>query len=497
MKKLPLLFIILAAAFTVACTNDSTDESSVIPPDQTPEHPTDPDEPTPPEVRTLSFANITDAEVLYLTTRKNDTARTEDEKQEPANTLFKISYDGETEEVVFTDENGQPVEGVNVTAFRQMSDKYIYMSFDLVTDYESIPVGETTTEDPESGQLTTQIEYEYRPIYKHMQAVIQKSDGAAFKIDPIQLGGDEWTDIISERTEFQTDYNGNVYFIPQYSYNIYKIYTHGHEVYINQINRSDMTPAINTNYFTEWLVDRRGNVLINDQFLRLVSGEFATYEQIEYWSSNPNIFYAWNDSEGFYNMQLPAPNPTETGSYKTDFVLYYCRPESPKTTWEQQKVLSLDGYISNLTNNPFKVFICENKTILFHIQEEYIPGIKITVNDRDNITIEQLTQYTYPAGIEFKNYCKERYPYQEQYLYGMSSSEIWRLEIETGRPELLYKYDDEFVIKSMSVKDGIVTFFAFELRKGNDVVAEIYPDKTVKVLESTNGDQIIYLERIN
>lgn len=32
MKKLPLLFIILAAAFTVACTNDSTDESSVIPP---------------------------------------------------------------------------------------------------------------------------------------------------------------------------------------------------------------------------------------------------------------------------------------------------------------------------------------------------------------------------------------------------------------------------------------------------------------------------------
>lgn len=451
-NHLLLLSLMIAVSFLMTnCTDDTENPSN----------------PKGTGINTVAFADIVDAEVLYLTgsnatigKRSADTETTD----EPENVLFKISYDGATERVIFRDSVGKPIDGIEVTAFRKMSEKYIYMAFDYMR--------------------------------KHAQVIIQKSDGAVFIIDPSKLSnpnyGSGYGDVISLETDFRTDYNGHVYFV--FQYRIYKIYTQGGNVYITQINRDDMYPAIyniGINGDIEWLVDRKGNVLINKEYIRLWSGEFARYEFISLMVDvNPGIFFSWMDSEGFYCLNKWY---TEFPSTINDVTIYYCRPESPLSSWQEQKVFTIEN--ANFNDRDFHCFVYENRTVLLQLSEYGNVSIKVTIFDKDNIQLEELPYFTY-LNIKFNYYEKNRYPSKEKYLYGMSESEIWRLEVESGKPELLYKYGNEFVIKSMTVKDGIVTFTAFELRGGNDVVGEIYPDKTLNIIKSSNGDQIIYLERM-
>lgn len=401
-------------------------------------------------VRTIAFADIVDAECLYLT--GTDGTRASDEVSPSG--LFKVTFDGSTEKVVFTDENGKPVD-VEVLSFRRLSDSYIYLYLKMHLGY-----------------------YRY---YKHL--IIRRSDGAVFEMSFQDFYSS--SPIIDAETTVQTDYNDNVYFDNWVGYRcIYKIYTHGNEVYGMQINRDDM--IIRFDY--EWLVDRRGNVLINESYIRLVSGEFARYSRENY----PTYFYAWNDSEGFYYADTERSHWNwDKNNYEASISINYGRPASPTTTFEVIKNFELESQ-TDPGKLDFIPLVYTDKTVLFEVGGKY----RVDIYDKDRIEVHEMEYHPLPDGIRFEYY-GQKYPHTEKYLYGKSASEIWRLSVETGVPELLYKYDDEFVIKSMTVRNDIVTFTAFELRRGNDVVAEIYPDKTVKVLESTNGDKIIYFERLN
>lgn len=412
------------------------------------------------QVRKIAFADIVDAECLYLTGTDGTRASDEDEVTDPA--LYKVTFDGTTEKVIFTDENGKPVD-VEVRSFRRMSDSYIYLF--LVTPHWE---------------------------YKHL--IIRRSDGAVFEMDPhaFNKNGNYDDALIDTQTEVQTDYNDNVYFQRQSSNSLYKIYTHGNEVYGTQINRGDM-------WTRGWLVDRRGNVLINADYIRLVSGEFARYSR----SNSSEYFYAWNDSEGFYSSDWDSSESKwnqDERLYSIPYKIAYCRPTSPTSTFETIKnVFEAKFFYWDRTTFDFMPLVYKDKTVLFQTDEndrEEGKRYRIDIYNKDRIESHEMEYHPLPDGIRFEYY-GQKYPHTEKYLYGKSESEIWRLDVETGVPEMLYKYDDEFVIKSMTVRNGIVTFTAFELRRGNDVVAEIYPDKTVKVLESVNGDKIIYFERLN
>ncbi len=403
------------------------------------------DDEEPGRRRKIAFADIADAECLYLT--GTDGTRASDEETQPI--LFKVTFDGATETVVFTDENGESVD-VKVDFFRRLSDSYIYL---------------------------------YLWIYKvgWKDLIIRRNDGAVFEMDSYAFN--TFT-IFDTETMVQTDYNENVYFDDGY-YIIYKIYTHGNEVYATQINREDMRAD-------DWLVDRRGNVLINEDYIRLVSGEFARYSEKKYYDEY--YFYAWNDSEGFYDWdwdRVDSEKKGDQGKYSYSCKIKYCRPTSPTSTFETIKTFEFDE------SHSFLPLVYKDKTVLFQ-QDRSDNGkrYRIDIYNKDRIELQEMEYHPLPEGIRF-DYYGQKYPHTERYLYGMSESEIWRLDVETGVPEMLYKYDDEFVIKSMTVRNDIVTFTAFELRRGNDVVAEIYPDKTVKVLESINGDKIIYFERLN
>lgn len=424
MKKLFYLFCAGALLFSGGCSDDGAWNASRI-----------------------AFADIVDAECLYIT--GTSTTRASDEVSPSA--LFKITFDGSTEKVVFTDENGKHVD-VKVKSFRRLFDQYIHFYLLFPTDYN---------------------------YYIPGQVLIRRSDGAAFKFDPQAFVN--YTDsIIDEDTLLQTDSADNIYLQPGNFGPLFKIFTDGNGVGITQISRDNMRPG-------GWLVDRRGNVLIDSEYIRLASGEFALYSippvRISGGCSYYDLdrFYAWNDSEGFYHCVSVNPSDHTIPPFTR---IEYCRPTSLTSAFEVIKTFQCYG--------DFIPLVYTDKTVLFEIGGKY----RVDIYNKDHIELHEMEPRPLPDGIEFEYY-GQKYPHTERYLYGKSESEIWRLSVETGVPEMLYKYDDEFVIKSMTVRNDIVTFTAFELRRGNDVVAEIYPDKTVKVLESTNGDKIIYFERLN
>lgn len=397
--------------------------------------------------RRIAFADIVDAECLYLTGKSGTRASDEDEVADPA--LYKVTFDGTTEKVIFTDENGKPVD-TEVRSFRRLSDDYIYVCLKL---------------------------------YYEKRLIIRRSDGAVFQMPGYYS--------IKDNALIQTDSSGNLYCqiathhiidnCSSTTYPIYKIYPQGNELYLTQINRDDMYVPYDDDH---WLVDRRGNVLINDGYIRLASGEFARHSAGWIYF----CFYAWNDSEGFYRQTM-THTPIYNGhdyDNRYNYHIMYCRPTSPTSTFEEIKTFE------NLEYCSFNPLVYTDKTVLFDAGGKY----RIDIYNKDRIELHEMEPHTLPDGIGF-GYYGQKYPHTEKYLYGRSGSEIWRLSVETGEPEMLYKYDDEFVFKSMTVRNSIVTFKAFDLRSGNDVIAEIYPDKTVKVLASTNGDKIIQFERLN
>lgn len=404
--------------------------------------------------RRIAFADIVDAECLYLTGKSGTRASDEDEVADPA--LYKVTFDGTTEKVIFTDENGKPVD-TEVRSFRRLSDDYIYVCLKL---------------------------------YYEKRLIIRRSDGAVFQMPGYYS--------IKDNALIQTDSSGNLYCqiathhiidnCSSTTYPIYKIYPQGNELYLTQINRDDMYVPYDDDH---WLVDRRGNVLINDGYIRLASGEFARHSAGSTGGYSNRRFYAWNDLEGFYEPVTYAYEHRHEGVNSIhittcyDYIIRYCRPTSPTSTFEEIKTFE------HLERLSFIPLVYTDKTVLFDEYGKY----RIDIYNKDRIELHEMESHTLPH-VRFEYY-GQKYPHTEKYLYGMSGSEIWRLSVETGEPEMLYKYDNEFTIKSMTVRNSIVTCKAFELRSGNDVIAEIYPDKTVKVLASTNGDKIIQFERLN
>lgn len=440
--------------------------------------------PTAPQAWMPDFAQIVDAKTLFITGASTSGMGVK-QFSSNADNLFKVTKNNQTLPVDFTSKDGHKLDSVNVRFIKNMSDKYLYMSYDYVTEYDTVEMYEGDS-----------IRYLFVGQDEHAQVIVRKTDGAIFKIDPKSIPGG-YGDVIDSETEFQVDYNENVYFTGYYNETLYKIYTHGNEVFIAQINRDGMGR-------NSWVVDRRGNVIINDDYARLVSGEFARLP------TNSNRYYRsptfinYMDSEGFLQMR----GDHSMNENKLTLYIDFMQAQAPDMKWVEHRKLS-DELANDVQfkgsytyyNKCCTAFTYKDKTIIrFHNEngQPYGSDVLWTVvlNNKNDIREVQSQKYDMPADVVFSYYGTMN-PCSETYLYGMSRSEIWRMEIETGKPEMLYRYNNEFDIKSIDVRNNIVTFRAFELRRGIDVVGEIYPDKTVKIIESINNDKIIYLERIN
>lgn len=479
MKNLLFLFVFLAC-FT-ACGKDD-DEMT---PDYEYQEPVIPEA---PKISTIAFADVTDAVALYITTtsasEEGEGVETRAASETITNSLFKITGSGEAVKVQFTSEEQENVDQPQVFFIKDLSEKYIYMSYDNVVKYDTIENVDYNHYDEITG--TYAVSYEFSPCWEHTQVLIKKDDGAVFKIQSERTWGDytydsyKDRDLINAGTELQVDYNGYVYFCRG---DIMKIYTHGKEVYLTQINRDDMGVSGN------WLVDQQGNVIINKDYTRLATGEFT--RSPEMWG---DVVTVYGDSEGFYRIDSERGEYLEGSGTKYRCWIQYCQAESPAMSWKNHIQFAESLYGMNISG----IYSYKEKTIaIVRVQDLISPYerhfMKLTIYDRDRIETEILDTDDY---VRYEYYGNKR-PCTEKYTYEFTDQQIWRAEIETGKAELLYDYGKEYVIKSIKVKNNIVTCDAFELRRGNDVVMEIYEDKSVHLVESVNNDKIIYLERLN
>lgn len=491
-----------------------------------------------PSAGTIAYTNISDAKTIYLTEKEGTTPKN---YNTPDRQIFKITKNEKTEKIIFTDEKGDSIPGVNVHFFKDMSQKYLYMYYScplrydtllysrdkgLIGDIKYIDIAQDETgtkaqefwnklrgdsdpndkeEDPVLPETPTakpdSLWYEFVVAEtEKVQVIIQKTDNAIFKINLADIGTSQ---LISDITEFQVDYNENVYFTPSSRDGLFKIYTHGKEVYIKKVNNNEWVDD------KDWIVDRRGNVIINSQYARLVSDEFTRVPEDAFKNRLLGFFINYQDSEGFLRLREEIGEwDYQDQEYRSELYIDCIAAQAPTMIMAEQKRLgkiSAIGAQDQLNRyeydpmrlqNPFGVYVYKDKTVISRISHKAGKSWIVTLNNKNDIQETLLPDQEYPQQIDFKYY-GARFPCTEKFLYGMSSSEIWRLGIETGTPELLYKYDQEYDIKSINVKNGVVTFRAFELRRAMDVMGEIYPDKTVKIIESVNNDKIIYLERIN
>lgn len=452
-----------------------------------------------PEIGTIAFADVTDAVALYITAPVSEgEVETRAALDTTAgNTLFKITGSGETVKVQFTSEDQDSVNQPQVYFIKDLSEKYIYMSYDNVYSYD-----EGAYYDEETDTYSRI----WIPNWEHTQVIIKKDDGAVFKIESKESlyhydYSDPYNwyyvryDLITEETDIQVDYKGDVYIYSD-GY-IIKIYTHGKEVFLTPINRDDMDIDRN-----RWLVDQQGNVIINKTYTRLASGEFTRSPEIK---DNAKVFTVYGDSEGFY--RLVYDSWYEDGYSKEQNWIQYCQAEAPAMVWKNQVQFFENGSIDHQWYATYRTFSYKDKTIVIARTSGYNSAgiqsnIKLTIYDRNRVEEEVLEDCVLlESGGSSSDWGYEYYgnthPCTEKYAYKVTDQQIWRAEIETGKAELLYDYGKEYMIKSIKVKNNIVTCDAFELRRGNDVVMEIYEDKSVHLVESVNNDKIIYLERLN
>lgn len=501
-----------------------------------------------PKTGTIEFTNISDANTLYVTASGSSaTAALRGAgvvaHQSAGSGFFKITANNKTEQVVFTSESGDTIKDVSVNYFRNMSEKYLYVRYNCVERYDTmvhsmhhglignikdVDINGVVTksggssaafwsrlrggQDEPNNEIPSDpilppvepadsIWYEYVPTYAYdVQVIVRKTDNAVFKINPTDIA--TFSIRIDAETLFQVDYNENVYFTNSGGGgDLLKIYTHGKEVYIKKVNNNVWLSA-------DWLVDRRGNVLINSMYARLVSDEFTRMPENAYDNMLLNFFINYNDSEGFIKLRGERGEwNSATDRYHHNFYIDGMTAVAPTMTVAQQKHLEVISALPGqneiiyknanyMQYNPFGVYVYKDKTVISRLSHKPGESWIVTLKNKNDITETVLPDLQFPENMVF-SYFGTRFPCTEKYLYGMSRSEIWRLEIETGNAELMYKYDAEFDIKNINVKNGIITFYAFELRRAMDVVGEIYPDKTVKIIESVNNDKILYLERIN
>lgn len=490
-----------------------------------------------PVNKPIAYTNISDARTIY-TSMATSTANGIGVAAPYASgiNIYKITKDNKSEKVIFTAENGDLIQDVTVHYFKDMSQKYLYMIYEYPSSYDTLlyskekglignikhlqygdEIGSKAHEfwtklrgssdpDQEDEEPTLPQEplakpdslwYEFAASeIKQAQVIIQKADNAIFRINPADVGN--VSQIIDAQTEFQVDYNENIYFCPKNMDGIFKIYTHGKEVYIKKVNNNEWVD------YSGWLVDRRGNVIINNQYARLVSDEFTRLPENAFENRLLGFFINHMDSEGFLKLRM-VQGEWQNNMYLYDLYIDCISAQAPTMILSQQKHLSTVSAIGGqklLQNgqealiNPFGVYVYKDKTVISRICHQAGMSWIVTLNNKNDIQETLLPDQEYPQQIGFKYY-GSRFPCTEKFLYGMSTSEIWRLGIETGTPEMIYKYDQEYDIKSIDVKNGVVTFRALELRKATYVVGEIYPDKTVKIIEAANNDLIIYLEQIN
>lgn len=411
----------------------------------------------------LRYANVTGAQSLFVTGQMTKTRGGE----EAIPTLFKITVDGQTQQVNFTDNKGQLVP-VKTNYVLNLSDKFVLINLGVYFPY----------------------------VWKSYVFIVRKTDGAMFS--PGYTGqndvsqtifsyynysynegeeGENIYDFIEGLPEMAVDKDNNVYFNSHLDKTLYKIHDDASgNMFATGLNSPTTLPS-NGAY-----VNKNGDVWFTDSKLcRLTSGELIRTPDVSYSYFHPFLlpsqnhnFYRLDPSERVFDPDGLAEAQYEWKLYK------YCaqKPEMKEELVSSGK--SDDGGVGSFVST---VQLSDCLAII------YGNAICVIRNESDIRFYNVKFPSNKPAYLVYKSAGQYIYYYDE-------IGNIGRFDTSVGTLETVYSNAGYQVKSIRSCSVDTVLFTAIDLKTGNNVLVEV-KNGVANVIDTIDGHKVIQFERIN
>ncbi|MQX26770.1 hypothetical protein GHJ49_03785 [Alistipes sp. dk3620] len=411
----------------------------------------------------LKHADIADAQSLYVAsgvaTRGGDEAA-------DVQTLYKITFNGETQKVEFVNENGKPTD-VKTNYVMNLSDKFLLINVSVATG---------TPYD---------VDYAF---------VVRKSDGAIFA--PGLLAGADYPmppmmgffqkpyngDVVGEVEEkawkLQTDTNNDVYFP---SGGIAKIYDDAiGNVFVEELVSFEMLSNIQTNgyIYDMYTVNGNGDVWIlgefsNTSLCRLNSGTFVRGVDYKGEFSARDVFTLPGHPNNYYRLEV----------WDRNWSLYKYTAQQNALTEETVIVGSYESLALTPSNGRYNVVRLDECAVVFAGRGVFV------VNGETDVRFYNVK---FPERLEDRPHL-----HSDKYLYTSDNQgNILRFDPTTGTVSPIYS-NTHYEIRNLRLfADDLMQFSAFDLRTGKTVIVEV-DNGQERIIDMIDGRTVIQMERIN
>lgn len=418
-------------------------------------------------VSSLKHIDIADAQSLYLAT-STLTRGGVDYEDKPV--LYKITFNGETKEVEFIDEEGnKPPVWTNYTM--NLSDKFLLVNVGFDCDH---------------GDYVHRLQYAY---------IVRKSDGAMFapriqndKHDDLmpgimsffeydQIGYKDVLTLVNEKAwQLQVDDEDDVYYS---TVGIYKIYDDATDnVFVEELVSREIFGNAPWEGFN---VNGNGDVwMLNYGYdislCRLSSGAFVRDVTYDGGYDSGRIFTLPDYPENYYRL--------DAGASWEPWTLYRYTPQ--QNMLKEEVANSGDFQSSGLTPSPdysFFVVMLDDCSIIFAGG-----GIFVVRSETD----VRFCDVAFPKNKENRPYL-----HSDKYVYAADNGgNIMRFDPSDGTVSTAYA-NGRYQIENLRIfSDDIMQFSGYDLQTGESIIVQIENGQE-QVLDRIDGRKIIQMERLN
>lgn len=415
-------------------------------------------------VSSLKHIDIADAQSLFIATSTLTRGGIDDEEKP---VLYKITFNGETKEVEFIDEEGnKPSVWTNYTL--NLSDKFLLVNVGFDCDHR---------------------DYSHRLQYAY---IVRKSDGAMFA-PRIQndnhnylMSGpmsffeykenlDVLTQVSEKAWQLQVDDEDNVYYS---NVGICKIYDDATgNVFVEEL----VSDNIFDYYTAKFTVNGNGDIwMLNSHddisLCRLSSGVFVRDVTYDGGYHSGYIFTLPDYPENYYRLYADA--------FGRPWILYRYTPQ--QNILKEEVVNSGNIQSSNLTSSPayqFYVVMLDDCSIIFDGG-----GIFVIRSETD----VRFCDVAFPENKENRPYL-----HSDKYVYAADNGgNIMRFDPSDGTVSTVYA-NRRYQIETLRIfSDDIMQFSGYDLQTGESIIVQIENGQE-HVLDRIDGRKIIQMERLN
>ena len=427
----------------------------------------------------LKHADIADAQSLYVA---SGVATRGGGEAADVQTLYKITFNGETQKVEFVDESGKPTD-VKTNYVMNLSDKFLVIDV-LITE----PANDAHIHD-------LVMEYAF---------IVRKSDGAMFAPGfssthdvPMPyvmrffhqgwIGGDVPAAIADKAWRLQTDGNNDVYFPAG---GIAKIYDDATgNVFVEELVSAEMWPQDYYHHFDylDYTVNENGDIWMNDfgrtYFYRLSSGLFIRGGNDNWKCSGGYPFTLPGNPKSFYRIDMDAAYDNQTWG-KNKWVLY-------KYTVQQNTLIEepcVSGYYDyEYSGNQYNIGYDAVR-----LQDCVVAFTDLGIFVINGETDVRFFEVKFPERPEDRPYL-----HSDKYVYAPDNQgNILRFDPTTGTVSPVYT-NTRYEIRNLRLfADDLMQFSAFDLQTGATVIVEV-DNGQERIIDMIDGRTVIQMERIN